>query len=368
MVRSRKKFQIVCSQIRRDILGGKWEVGSKLPAESVMAQGFGCSAGTVSKALALIAHEGLVERRARAGTTVIAASIEKPSAPRAAQMDAFAVIYPSDQHEGIWRTVKGVQDAARDARRRVMMMTTGLDYQKEAEFISRLSEFDVKGAVIYPILTSPHELVQFSHMLVRSKFPVVLAELNLPGLGCSCVVADGFHAGYTMTQHMLSRGAKAIGFFSNFAWAPFMRDRYQGYRWALREAGLAEPEGGVRLETAMRPDFLNPLAEPTTLAEDFLSGAQRLDAVVCADDFLATGCITAAMARGRKVPTDLLVSGIGDYAGLTLPESIPLTTYRIPFEQMGEQAFHLLDQMVEFHSPITKEIQILGEMIVRESA
>lgn len=368
MTRSPKKFQHVCGQIRKEILDGKWAVGSKLPTESEIAQDFGCSAGTVGKALTLIAHEGLVMRRSRAGTTVIAASLEKPSAPCSAQMDAFAAIYPSDQHDGIWRTVKGMQDAAQEARRRVMMMTTGLDHQKEAEFITRLSEFDVKGAVIYPILTNSRELVQFSQMLIRVKFPVVLVELNLPGLGCSCVVTDGLHAGYTMTRHMILRGAKTIGFFSNFAWAPFMRDRYQGYRWALSEAGLAAPKEGVRLDLSMRPDFLNPLADPMALAEDFLSKTRQLDAVVCADDFLARGCIAAAAARGWKVPDDLLVTGIGDYEGLAGLEDIPLTTYRIPFAEMGRQAFHVLDGMVGAHPGTVEETQIRGEIVLRQSA
>src|SRR5690606_18859873 len=140
----------------------------------------------------------------------------------------------------IWRTVKGFQDAARDAKRRVVMLTTGLDYEKETDYLFKLSEFDVRGTVIYPIVPTPQDLARFSKLLVATKFPVVLAEVNLPGLGCSSVGVDGFHAGYTMTRHLIGRGAKAIGFFSNFAWAPFMRDRYRGYRWALEEAGLAE--------------------------------------------------------------------------------------------------------------------------------
>ena len=81
----------------------------------------GVGKGTVSKALAVLVHEGFVERKARAGTTVTYG--KEGSKP--GQLDAFAFIYPSEQHEGIWRTVKGFQDAARDAGRRVVMLTTG---------------------------------------------------------------------------------------------------------------------------------------------------------------------------------------------------------------------------------------------------
>jgi DNA-binding LacI/PurR family transcriptional regulator len=366
VIRSSKKFFLIYSRFREEILAGDYAVGCKLPNETEIAQQFHCSLGTVGKALALLMHEGLVDRRARVGTTVIAKTVN--SQPPVTQLDALAFIYPSEQHEGIWRTVRGFQDAAREAGRRVVMLTTGIDYQKEAEFISRLSEFDVRGAVIYPIIPTPQEQVRFSQMLVNSKFPVVLVEVNLPGLGGHCVVIDGLHAGSTMTRHMIARGAKSIGYFSNYAWAPFMRDRYQGYRWAMEEAGIPEPQGGVYLASFMHPDFNDPLAEPTEMADAFLEKAPKLDAVVCADDFLALGCIAAAKKRGIKVPDDMLVSGIDDHTALALSSEVSLTTYHVPFEEMGRKAFSLLDLLVSERPSSTTEMQVRGNLISRDSA
>jgi len=363
---SLRKLQSIHEQLRAEILAGEWEVGTKLPKETEIAQRFDCSPGTVSKAVALLVHEGLVERKTKSGTRVVKNSIE-PQRP-ASQLDAFAFIYPSEQHEGIWRTVKGFQDAARLVNRRVVMLSTGIDYRKEAEFIGRLSEFDVRGAVVYPVISTPQERVHFSQMLVNSKFPVVLAEVNLPGLGCSSVVIDGFHAGYTMAAHMIKKGAKQIGYFSNYAWAPFMRDRYNGYRWALQEAGMQEPEGGVFLDSDMHPDFNNPLAEPTRMAEEFFKKASGLDAVVCADDFLALGCIAAAEKIGLKVPKDLLVSGVDDYTTLTPSNGVTLTTYHVPFEDMGRRSFEVLQARLEGGKAGTGEVQIRGNIVVRESA
>lgn len=364
MVRPPKKLQAIYSQLREGIVSGEWPTGTKLPNETEIAQRFDCSLGTVSKALALLVHEGFVERRARAGTTVIYGSVD----PAASQLDAFAFIYPSEQHEGIWRTVKGFQDAAREVGRRVVMLTTGLDYQKESEFIARLSEFDVRGAVVYPFIPTPQDQVHFSQLLVESKFPVVLAEVNLAGLGSSSVGIDGFHAGHAMTKHMISRGKTQIGFFANFAWTPSIRDRYQGYRWALEEAGMGEPTGGVYLNSAMHPNFQDPLAEPTAMAHAFFDQAGKLDSIVCADDFMALGCLAAAQERGWCVPNDLLVSGIGDYSALTASCQVPLTTYRIPFEEMGRRSFGILDKILSSETSQPEECLIRGEIIVRKSA
>ncbi len=366
MFRSPKKLDAIYCQLREEILTGKWAIGSKFPNEGEIARRFGCGIGTVSKAVALLVHEGMVERRTRAGTTVIKNVIE--SEPPAAQLDAFAFIYPSDQHEGIWRTVKGFQDAARAANRRVVMLTTGTDYKKEVEFIGRLSEFHVRGAAVYPVIESPQAQIDFMQMLVNSKFPVVLAELNLPGMNCPLVAIDGIHVGYTMTRHLIDRGAKRIGYFSNYAWAPFVRDRHQGYRWALQEAGLEVPEGGVFLDPGMHPDFNNLLGEPTRMAEAFLSRACKLDAVVCVNDFLALGFIAAAEKIGIKVPDDMLVTGADDYSEMASSVGIALTTYHIPYGEMGRKVFEVLDARLSGGLNNFSETQIRGNIVIRESA
>jgi DNA-binding LacI/PurR family transcriptional regulator len=323
-----------------------------------------CSVGMAGKAIAMLIHEGLVEQRQGLGTRVL----KNVREDRSAQLDAFAFIYPSELHEGIWRTARGFQDAAREAGRRVVMLSTGLDFQKETEFIARLSEFDVRGAAVFPIFPSPQAQVDFAQMLVKSKFPMVLAEVNLPGLGCASVMIDGFHAGHTMTRHLIDRGAKQIGYFSNYTWAPSMRDRYQGYRWALQEAGMQEPVGGVFLDSAMHPDFNNPLAEPRRMAEAFLNKACKLDAIVCADDFLAIGFIAAAEKMGIKVPGDMRVTGVDDYATAASSAGIALTTYHIPYGGMGRKVFEVLHARLNGGENNTTETHIRGNIVVRESA
>jgi DNA-binding LacI/PurR family transcriptional regulator len=365
MIQSPKKSDAIYNKLRQEILAGKWAAGSKLPNEPEIARRFECSIGTVSKAVGVLVHEGLVERRARAGTRVLKNSLDIE--PAATRLDAFAFIYPGEQHEGIWRIVKGFNDAARDEQRRVIMLSTGTDYQKESELIGRLSEFDVCGAVVYPVMSSRQDQIRFSKMLLTTKFPVVLAEVNLPGLGCPAVVADGFHAGYTMTRHLLERGHKKIGFFSNYAWVPFIRDRYLGYRWALNEAGISECPEWVMLESSMHPVFEDLLREPTELGRRYLRDCGKLDGVVCANDFLAFGLITAATEQGLCVPQDLKVVGIDDFAN-SPSGIIPLTTYHIPYEEMGRRSFELLSTVSAAPSSLVLETQLRGELVIRQSS
>ncbi|MFA6288936.1 MAG: GntR family transcriptional regulator [Opitutaceae bacterium] len=359
------KIENVYQQMLTRISTGAWPVGECLPTEFELASEYHCGRQTVSQAITRLVHEGLVLRRRRAGTRVVRATLR--SNTPSVELDAFAFIYPSDRHEGIWRTVNGFQDAARKASRRVVTLTIGTDYEREIEFVSRLAEFDVKAAAIYPMIPSPDIQMQLSHLLVESKFPIVLADLNLPGLGRPSVVVDNFHAGYAMTRHLLGTGISRIGFLANQAWAPSVSERYRGFLWAMEEAGKTVVPEGVLLETEMRPNFDDPLRDPTELAHRYLEKNPKVEGVVCAHDILAHGLIRAARAHGFRVPEEIKVTGVDDFATQFQGE-MKLTTYHVPFEELGRQVFETLDALLSNKPMPGLETRVRGEVVVRETA
>jgi DNA-binding LacI/PurR family transcriptional regulator len=385
ILRTPPKVTALHAELRQRVLDGTWKLDQKLPTETELAAEFSCSPGTVAKAMALLSHEGLVERRTRAGTRVISSNAV-PSNPTT-DLDAFAFIYPGEQHEGIWRTVKGFQSAANKAARRVVTLSTGADYAKEAEYLSRLSEFAVRGAVIYPLIQNPREQVQLSGILVNSRFPVVLADLNLPGLGCPSVMVDNFHAGYTATRHLLAQGLTRIGFLANHAWAPSVTERQQGYLWALDEAGLAPDPRHILLDPTMRLDFETPLKDPAELGARYLkqvslpspppplpvpsarakTAKNALQAVVCINDHIAAGLILAARSLGHSIPGHLKIVGI-DGSALPLPDGLHLTSYHVPFEELGQRAFDLLSTRIHNPDTVPPLTRIRGKIITRDTA
>jgi len=347
------------------ISDGTWPVGECLPTEFELASEFQCGRHTISQAITRLVHEGLVERRRRVGTRVLNNEIR--SKRPAVELDAFAFIYPSDRHEGVWRTVNGFQEAARKAGRRVVTLTVGTDYDRELELISRLAEFDVKAAAIYPLIPSPEIQMRLARLLIESPFSLVLVDLNLPGLGRSSVVVDNFHAGFAMTRHLLDIGLSRIGFFANHSWAPSVAERYRGYLWALEEAGKRPVPGSVLLEPEMVPNYDDPLRDPHLLATRYLESGPKVEGVVCSNDLLARGLIRAAQERGLRIPKDLKVTGIDDFANQFQGE-ISLTTYHVPFEELGQKVFGALDLILNDKPMPELETRVRGEIVVRETA
>src|SRR5205823_14837139 len=88
--------------------------------------------------------------------------------------------------------------------------------------------------------------------------------------------------------------------------------------------------------------------------------------VVCGSDLSAMGAMSALEEAGVKIPEDVSVIGIDDisFAFLTRP---PLTTIRVPREQLGTIAFEALDKMLSLKRRRGADYYLETELVVRKS-
>ncbi|EIP97548.1 transcriptional regulator [Opitutaceae bacterium TAV1] len=367
------KPDAVYTILKERIAQGYWKIGEQLPVENTLAGELQCSRSTIALAVGRLVHDGVLERRPRTGTRVLrmepqrlATSVGLQQKPALA-LDACAYIYPSAQHEGVWRIASGFQERANHAGRQAVMLSMGTNFRREAEAVGRLAEFDVKGAVLFPVILTPQDHDYYTRMVLSCPFPVVFVEINLPGSQRPAVVVDGFHAGRAMTRHLLGKGLRKIGFLANYAWTSIARDKHLGYRETMLDAGIENHADWTQRDMEMRPDYDNPLTNPTEIARRYLKAHPDVEGVVCSHDYLALGLLRAAQETGRRVPEDLLVTGMDDFA-LGATASTPLTTYRVPYETIGARAFEILSGLLSGQQPGTPETQVRGEIVLRTSA
>jgi len=135
----------------------------------------------------------------------------------------------------------------------------------------------------------------------------------------------------------------------------------------MEEAGKTVVPEGVLLETEMRPNFDDPLRDPTELAHRYLEKNPKVEGVVCAHDIQAHGLIRAAQAHGIRVPEALKVTGIDDIATQFQGE-MKLTTYHVPFEELGRKVFETLDALLSSKHMPGLETRVRGEVVVRETS
>ena len=122
------------------------------------------------------------------------------------------------------------------------------------------------------------------------------------------------------------------------------RERALWLRRGLREHGVALPRKLVR-RAAFGHD------SGMAAAHSLLDESPRPSALVCANDVLALGALSAARQRGLRVPEDLTVVGFDDIAAAQWPIA-DLTTVRVDLDLLAETAVEML--VAEIGTPRTR--------------
>ena len=100
--------------------------------------------------------------------------------------------------------------------------------------------------------------------------------------------------------------------------------------------------------------------------QQILAARHTPTVIFCGSDLIAMGAMLALEAAGLSVPRDISVVGIDDisFAFLARP---PLTTIRVPREQLGLTSFQALEKMLQSKRHKGAEYVLETDLVVRQS-
>lgn len=196
---------------------------------------------------------------------------------------------------------------------------------------------------------------EYLRAVSASGLPCLLLDFRMPGGEFDCVASDNLEGGIALTRHLLEGGRRRIGFVGSIRSTSSIMDRYLGYQYALREAGIVPREAWLLEDRDENGDFI-PLKLPAELPDAFL----------CSCDEVAYNLVNQLRAAGFEVPRDLAVCGYDDYRFSTLCQP-PLTSYRVNVDLMAEMAVSRLDAALRRQPAAAVYCIVPGRLIVRGS-
>ncbi|MDX6278526.1 MAG: hypothetical protein QOJ72_2654 [Nocardioidaceae bacterium] len=205
-----------------------------------------------------------------------------------------------------------------------------LDQGSIGQAVERLLEQRVGGIVVIAPVASANEAIDD----LPADLPFVAIDGD-PQRPHQVVTVDQALGARLATQHLLAAGHETVWHVSGpDDWFDSAR-RVDGWREALREAGVEEPP-------VIRADWTLAAGHA---AGRMLANMPTVTAVFAANDHLAIGIMKALSEAGRRVPEDLSIVGFDD-----IPESAylspALTTIRPDFNAVaGEAVSMLMSQM-----------------------
>ena len=196
--------------------------------------------------------------------------------------------------------------------------------------------------------------------LRRGGGPFVLLEQSVGARDdAACVLGRNRSGAEAVTRHLLAAGHRHFGFvIPSLPW-PAVEERLRGFHAALTAHG-APTSAHV---TRCGPEDPEAARQAT---ETLLRTHRRVTAVLGANDLLAVGALDATRRLGRRCPADVAVVGFDDLdiARWVQP---PLTTVRLPGDEMGRRAADLLIARLETGRFRRRRLEVPTELVVRAS-
>ena len=195
-----------------------------------------------------------------------------------------------------------------------------------------------RGAARGPVLTVP--TVQVDRTLSPQRTGRPGRGAPAPGRPAVDVLeADHLGGGRLATAHLLDLGHRRLACLAGPAGHRHAQARLQGFREALRGAGLADP-------LVAHGDF--DYASGAAIAARWcaLPPEGRPTGIVCGNDAMAIGALGAIAGCGLRVPQDVSVTGFDDLpqTPYTVP---PLTTVAQPVGDLARAAVERLLARIE---------------------
>ena len=250
--------------------------------------------------------------------------------------------------------ILGAESAAR-ARGYSLLISHVGDASDDARNYDRLARVSRVDGLLVATLEDDESLAQ---SLARTSLPFVVLNRKLPEIE-NHVVFDSFEAAKLATSHLLTLGHRRIAHLAGRQRGYNGTRRLAGYRAALEGAGIAFDadlvvaagytfEGG---ELAMR---------------ELLARRNHPTAIVAATILTAAGALKAMHAQGIRVPGQMSIVGIHDAAIADMLHP-PLTTVRLPLQEMGACATRGLIDLIEKKAERVAQTLQPERLVLRES-
>lgn len=353
------KYKQIYTHLRSALANREYAPGNKLPSENELVEQFGASRPTVSRALAQLESEGLVERKAGSGTFVLA--------EKNVENLVLGLLIPdlgvTEIFEPIGRGISIERTGPSHDLLWGATLSPGASVEDQAQ---QLCEYylqkKVSGIFFAPLeLTASNDEInrRITNAIGEAQVPIVLLDRDLCAYPerskYDLVAIDNRRAGFTIAHHLLERGARRVVFFARPNSAPTVAMRAAGFFDAIRAFAGREAAGWT--------EFGDP--SDVSLIRAIFS-RHHPDAFVCANDYTAARLMASLNTLGVCVPSEVKVTGFDDLRYASLLQT-PLTTIHQPCLELGAAALAAMFARIAHPTMPACDYLLDFKLVVRQS-
>jgi len=347
---NRYLYEQIYSELKEEILSGKYRKGDWFPPERVLKDRFNTTHLTVRNALAKLVLEGYIERYSGKGTLVIYSRERAPTAKKSLKFP-YAHLLLAGLDEANARILESLEAQFRKIPLPVSFSSHNGDVLLEQ---SLYREAEEKGALV--ILEPAGSL----DSLIHGELPLrntILIRGDADPVPCARVVVDNALGARKAVRYLLDLGHRTIA-LCNTGLPGAGAGIRQGYEEELASRGIKDWEDLV--------EVCAPGSDGARSAvRRILARREGCRAFFCASDEMAASAIRGLHEAGLTAGTDCSVIG---YGNTRLSEATGLTTVDPGFDRLAECVMSIAREGINRGTLGEEMIRIPPDLRIRDSS
>jgi len=215
--------------------------------------------------------------------------------------DLVGVIVPTLRSIIFHHVLQGVNEALSAKGYRAVVASTGFDDEEEERLVTALLSWRPAAMIVAAFDHKPSTVAK----LRGAGIPLIeITDIDRAPIDVSVGISY-FDVGYATGKYLVERGYRRIGFIGHSLDSDrYARRRHDGFREALREAGIA-----IAAEKVTPNAPPHEVAHGKALLAALCAEEQDLDAVYFSNDEMAVGGFLHCLGAGIDVPGKLALMG-----------------------------------------------------------
>ena len=253
-----------------------------------------------------------------------------------------------------------------ESRRKGYDIITCLINETEESIPSCIESKKVCGIIVIGTIEDEY-LVK----LKNYKIPVVLVDHTSLLESTDSILTDNKLGSFNITKLLIEKGYKDIGFFGDLEYSLSIKEKFFGYREALKKFlkfnNCKATEVFIEERSVLYDVEQNIIDKNIEGIKERINRINQIsEAFVCSNDNAAIALITSLKELGYMVPKDIAVVGFDDIVLSSLIEP-KLTTVRVEKDFMGRKAVDRLLWRIENKKDPDEKTILSVEVIERDS-
>lgn len=221
-------------------------------------------------------------------------------------------------------------------------------------------DHSVCGIIVINVYNN-EAIAALSNAGIPAVFLDITPEKYMEGVNGDIVLLEGKRAIREITESIIRRGRRLLGFIGDVTYAKTIADRYSGFAEACKSQGVTiMPQYCMTDSSRGHFYFQEEVREFISHMENFP------EAFICANDVIAYTVISVLHDRGIRVPEDIAVSGYDNIKASILTAS-ELTTASVETADLGKRLAQQLLRQLESPSGFHEVVFVQPKVIYKHS-